>query len=200
MRTEYAYIRSYISELHAKHATDIDLFVHVGMANGWDFVSVERRAFRQGFSSDWWGGSPETGGSEYYMIPDDKGQTVLDAGDCPWEKVPLGLGTGVDVDEVVGGANERLDVIALGEGRGKKRVVVEPHHEAGTYCCGYTYYESLANKWVKGTKGQVLFCHVPGEMDQESLEAGRDAIVSVIAAAVELLVKKETKAVESKPI
>lgn len=182
------------------------------MANGWDFVSVERRAFRQGFSSDWWGGGSSAGSRKevkaYYTMPDNSGQTVQDAGACPWEDVPLGLGTEVDVDGVVEGANERLESLDRGEetqeeeegkGRGKK-VVVKPHHEAGSYCCGFLYYESLANRWVKGTRGQVMFCHVPGETDKKSLEGARDAIVAIIASAAELLVKEKMAIGESEPV
>ncbi|GAB7347138.1 hypothetical protein MBLNU459_g3261t1 [Dothideomycetes sp. NU459] len=208
VKTEYAYIRQYTKQLHAtsqqQQQQTVDLYLHIGMANGWDHVTVERRAYKQGFSSDWWGGgsssSSSAGTREYYTTADNAGKTARDAGACPWgADVPVGLATGVDVDAIVAGANASLSAAdgvqsdgAGVEGQGKPApppppLQVKPHHEAGSYCCGFIFYESLANRLVQGTRGEVMFCHVPGEFDQESLERGRDAIVAVIAAAVERL-------------
>lgn len=139
MRVEYAHIRSYTSALHTAHASDVDLIVHVGMADGWDFVSMERRAYKQGFTSCWGG---RGGFGKYYVIKDAAGKNINDTGECPWgEDVPVGLCTGLDVDGVVEGAKgllERCESVSSRE--------IKAHEDAGTYCCGFIYYESLANK------------------------------------------------------
>lgn len=73
------------------------------------------------------------------MIKDAAGKTVQDAGPNPWgEEVPIGLGTGLNVDDVVENAGK---VLKTAFGRD-----VRAHEDAGTYCCGFIYYESLANK------------------------------------------------------
>lgn len=73
------------------------------------------------------------------MIKDVEGKTVEDSGPNPWgEEVPMGLCTGLDIDNVVEGASK---VLKTSFGRD-----VRAHEDAGTYCCGFIYYESLANK------------------------------------------------------
>ena len=173
----------------------MDLFLHIGMANGWDHVTVEARAYKQGFSSSWWGPGAAKG---YYMGADAKGQTVLDAPACPWGiNVPTGLATDLDVAGVVDGANTRLGSDGAGAA-GSANVVasfgVRPHHDAGDYCCGFLYYESLASRYVKGTRGRVVFCHIPGETDDESLQKARNSILAVIGTAVEKVLENRTTA------
>lgn len=62
--------------------------MHLGEARGWDFVSLERVAYKQGMSSTWWGRGEEV---EYYTMPDNAGLTIGDVGPCPWGGVPMGL-------------------------------------------------------------------------------------------------------------
>lgn len=145
------------------------------------------------------------------MLEDVNGETVLDAGKKPWgEDVPWGLGTGLDVDGkglnidgIAESANKVLTTRGVdgevvesedGKEREEERVLlVKPHHEAGAYGCGFMTYESLANRFVKGTKGHVLFCHVPGDIDKPSLEQARNALVAIIGVAVENLLKERER-------
>lgn len=183
VKTEYAYIRQYAKDLHEKHADDIDLYLHIGQADGWDHVTVERRAYKQGFSSTWWGPSGEKG---YYMIKDNAGKTIEHEPN-PWgDNVPIGLGTALFVDRIVVGANKTQQAAAKPHPN-PKPLEVKPHHEAGNYGCGFIYYESLANRYVKGRSANVLFCHVPGETDKESVSRARDAIEAIVVAAVEVI-------------
>lgn len=165
----------------------VDIFVHVGMADGWDFVSIERGAYKQGFSSSWW--SPRESKLGYYMIPDNEGKTVLSTGPCPWVSTPMGLSTGFEVDSLVGAVKSRLQhrrdtVRALAEQPAHMTIPVAAHSEPGSYLCGFLYYESLANSWVRGRDANVLFCHVPGYQDDASLAQGKDALIAIIQEAV----------------
>jgi len=86
------------------------------------------------------------------------------------------------ISEAVQGANAapgKLDFKATG-----KRLEVKPHMEPGHIGCGYTYYESMANRYVQGRRRNVLFCHVPGGVDEASIELSRDALLAVIGAAI----------------
>jgi hypothetical protein len=90
------------------------------------------------------------------MIKDAEGKTVEDAGPNPWgEEVPMGLGTGFDVDELVENASK---VLKTAFGRD-----VRAHEDAGTYCCGFIYYESLANK-VKFSQSPFSFVSIPSSL------------------------------------
>lgn len=224
---EYAEVRSYVAELydqnfgtiaeklrkqpvhkldptisdeavkeHVSSKKPVDLIVHLGMADGWDFISVERSAYKQGFSSSWWG--PLESKMGYYMIPDNAGRTILNAGPCPWLTTPMGLQTAFDVDNLVANANMRLHQYSsiadplTGVSR-SKHIPVKAHAEPGSYCCGFIYYESLAHCWIREKDPDVLFCHVPGYKDDGSLRDARDAIIAVIKEAVtQLLARKES--------
>lgn len=168
------------------------------MADGWDYVSIERRAYKQGFSSTFWGKREE---KAYYMLEDVAGKTVLDAPPCPWSDVPMGLSTDLDVDAIVAAANKRLQSPAESAqtsdpSKGKPanpHLQIKPHHEPGSYCCGFMYYESLANRFVNGTKGYVLFCHVPGDTNDASLEKAKESILAIVGGAVEEILRSEGK-------
>lgn len=67
---------------------------------------------------------------------------------------------------------------------------VQGHHEAGPYCCGFIYYESLANRYVNNAKAEVLFCHVPGETDAASVEKAKDAVLAIVQSAVREMLRK----------
>lgn len=202
-KTEYAYIRQSMKELHKKYDKDAILFVHLGQAAGWDFCSIERVAYKQGMTSTWWTGREQKG---YYMIPDDKGETITDAGPCPWNDVPMGLQTALDVDAVVEGAREIQAVRHTFQSGSKhdtkdtevasvstKPLPVKAHSEGGPYCCGFIHYESLGNCYVNHVKPNVLFCHIPGELDQTSLERAKDAVLAVIVSAVNEILRPQRK-------
>ncbi|PSK34585.1 hypothetical protein B9Z65_8911 [Elsinoe australis] len=188
VKTEYKFIREYCEKLHMENDDAIDLFLHVGMAYGWDFVSVERCAYKEVMTSSWaknW--KTRTG---YYTTPDDSGKTVKDLGPCPWDDLPIGLSPCLDIDATIDGARLALQTKhAFGKQKETVPIVIKQHEEAGTYCCGFIYYESMAQRIKKGKKPNVLFCHVPGETDQLTLERARDAIVAVIASAANQLMQ-----------
>lgn len=192
VNTEYGYIRKYLKELHGQTASEgaaINLYLHVGMAGPWDEVWVERAAYRQDFSSSW--ATNYTRSHSYYTVPDEIGQTVKDIGPCPWiPDVPIGLAPNIDIDDLVKGAKAVQDCndefFSTNKGD-VKPIEIKPHDEAGTYCCGFTFYESMANRYKKKEKINVLFCHIPWNLDHVNLERARDAIVAIIVSAANQL-------------
>ncbi|MCJ1379246.1 hypothetical protein MMC17_002346 [Xylographa soralifera] len=226
IRVEYAYIRQYIQKLYDEYEDTVHLMLHLGMADGWDFYTVERFAYQEGFTSSW-SGAARTGKGYYCQLEDEAGKTAEDIteaeGKGMWLNMPMGLGPSLDVDGV---AKKSMEILKLGEKETNlavhesstgcvdhtasqntrpdltpiKSANVVPHHEAGSYCCGFIYYESLATSLKRRKrKTNVLFSHVPGESDERSLQTGRDAVLAVIGAASELMItvafvptKKET--------
>lgn len=201
VRVDYDYIRQFCRRLHGNakdeqilgdhddgiakpHPDAIDLYLHIGMANGMDYVTVERQAYRQDFSSTWWDRWQRPSGRLYYTSPDETGKTVDDAGPCPWfdAKVPIGLAPDFDIDTIVGSAKKLLTAGVPFRRDKREPIELKSHIEAGNYGCGFIYYESLANRFVQQKRKNVLFCHVPGELDKVSLEKARDAIVAVIVS------------------
>jgi len=64
-------------------------------------------------------------------------------------------------------------------------------HDAGHYLCDFIYYTSLLEYWRREPKGMargerpVVFLHVPGQADEESLGRGRQVAIGLIRALIE---------------
>lgn len=191
VKSEYAYIRSYIQSLHAssQETNKLDAVIHLGMADGWEWYTVEERAFQEGMTSTWWGLREEQEG--YYMVLDDNGETVRDIkgeNEGMWEGMPVGLGARFDVERVAREARSAVNSEDLNKYKTtakeeeKLRVQIVPHFEAGNYCCGFIFYESLATCVRRRLDTKIAFCHVPGWRDEERLERGAAVVCAVIGA------------------
>jgi len=78
VKTEYAYIRSFVQKLWDEYEDQVDLVIHLGMADGWEHYTIEQYGYNEKFTSTWWSEREEKEG--YYLILDDKGETVRDIG------------------------------------------------------------------------------------------------------------------------
>lgn len=186
--SEYAQIRRFVQKLWDEHGQDLDLVLHLGMADGWEWFTIERYAFKEGFSSDF---DTSLGLKKgYYTMLDDAGKTVEDItkeeGKGIWDALPFGLAPNIDVDRAVQEVkillnNEYDDMVAISVSKRNPDVIA--HHEAGAYCCGFIYYESLASCKVRNLDTKVIFTHVPGWRDKERLAKGADAVCAIIGSA-----------------
>lgn len=188
VKTEYAYIRSFIQGLYDEF-TDaetgecaLDAVVHLGMAEGFTSYTVEERAFNEKMSSNWWPGLVGQS-TRYYCVPDDAGRTAADItkdeGKGRWRDAPMGLSANFNVSEVTKDAV--CAVNSLG-GEEKKKVSIVPHFEAGPMGCGFIFYESLATCHTRKLSTKVAFSHVPSWKDEMSLQRGADAVCAIIGA------------------
>ncbi|KUI70458.1 hypothetical protein VM1G_06002 [Cytospora mali] len=186
VKTEYAYIRSFIQGLYDEFTAGetgkcaLDVVVHLGMADGFKSYTVEERAFNEKMSSDWWEAMLGQD-TKYYRFIDDAGRTVEDItegeGRDLWADEPTGLAANFKVAEVVKDAG--LAVNSMGE---KKQVSIVPHFEAGPMGCGFILYESLATCRRRKLGTKVVFSHLPSWKDVPNLQRGADAICAIIGA------------------
>ncbi|KAI1840709.1 hypothetical protein JX266_013116 [Neoarthrinium moseri] len=214
VRSEYRYVRAFCRDLHQKHADDVDVFIHLGEARGWTWLTLERAAYKQGMSSNWWSAAEQ---SEYYTAADDVGQTIKDLEPCPWVRLPMGLRSALDIDAVADGASailksryqferagvcdDRLDpraddanaVVSDSGVQRRSPIDIRPHDEGGPYLCGFLNYESLANRYAKRRELNVLFCHIPGEADPANLSRTRDGILAITVAAANEVGRRRKK-------
>ncbi|KAL3422609.1 pyroglutamyl peptidase type [Phlyctema vagabunda] len=171
VKTEYGYARAYIEQLWREHGNSVDLILHLGMADGWEWYSIEKSGWKEGTVKPFDGGPPV----EYYLMPDDVGDTVKDLpGPSPWsDRVPeqLRTGPGLDVDALAEHVKR-----ALNRDRSGDQVQVIAHADAGNYLCGFVTYESLARALVGRYRAKSLFCHIPGWKDEGRLKTGRDFV------------------------
>jgi pyroglutamyl-peptidase len=183
VKTEYGFARKYCKELWERYGNSVDLILHLGMADGWEFYSIERSGWKQGtVKSVDIGNGRETEPLEYYVLPDDIGQTIKDIpGPNPWGKdVPdqLWAGPGFDVDQIARDVQKKFNT-KLGR-KGQEAIEVLPHPDAGNYLCGFMTYESSAQAFVNRYSAKSVFCHVPGWRDAKRLGIGRDFVCSLI--------------------
>ncbi|KAL9082779.1 MAG: hypothetical protein Q9159_006192 [Coniocarpon cinnabarinum] len=185
---EMGVIRKRLQELHVEHGGKVDLWVHLGRGP-WEFVTCERLAFRQDFSSSWLNDEAQ---KAYYLGRDNVGQNAHDLGPCPWTEVPIGLNTEMDVGSIVPDAAKRLSEYCELSGSLKTPLEVRSHLEAGPGGCGFCFYESMANCFALGRRRNVLFVHMPRHTDAGSLSQARDAVLAVIGASIATLVRRQT--------
>ena len=195
--SEYAQIRRFVREMWDEHGQELDLVLHLGMADGWEWFTIEGYAFKEGFTSDFDSSTRHQEG--YYHILDDAGKTVSDItkseGKGVWDALPVGLAPNINVDQAVQDATRLLkkeDADRTSVPASERNPDVIAHHEAGDYCCGFIYYESLANCKTRGVDTRVVFTHVPGWRDSKRLEGGSHAVCAIIGSVCLQISKQET--------
>jgi pyroglutamyl-peptidase len=74
VKSEYAFVRSYCRDLWEEHGNDMDLILHLGMADGWEsVVLIEKSAWKEGAVKSVDTGSGNSPMVGYYIMPDDIG-------------------------------------------------------------------------------------------------------------------------------
>jgi len=167
VRVSYNTVYSLVPKLWAQYPK-IDFMVHIGMAAGRDYYSVERRGHRDG-----------------YDLRDVDGRLLSDYGlEDAWkeEKCPVDIETDVDMDDVWWKWKTAMP-----------GVDVRPSEDAGRYLCDFIYYCSLSHLWKKKEPRRVVFFHVPVDSDGVAVEKGKDVAVELIRALVESHVSKQAE-------
>jgi pyroglutamyl-peptidase len=182
VKTEYGFVRKYCEELWKSYGNSVDLVLHLGMADGWTWYSIERSAWKEGTVKGVDNGNGIEGEPlKYYILPDNIDQTSKDIAPCPWtERVPdqLWAGPSLDIDQVAKDVEQNLNANVTESD--KQYIEVRSHPDAGNYLCGFISYESFAQAFVNKFSAKSIFCHVPSWKDEKRLEIGRDFVCSLI--------------------
>lgn len=156
-----------------------DIVLHIGLAAGRNFYTLERGAHGRGY-----GAIPDVDGDRF---PDD----VADA-KFPPELFPPVLTTSLDAGDVLGRWRANLGYAAADEDdevkkRRERLPDVRLSPDAGNFLCGFIYYNSLAHYFsLKEDERPVAFLHVPDlSQSEEQLAVGRKVAVALIMALVE---------------
>lgn len=172
IRVSYETVSTTVPKLIAQH--DPDYIMHIGMAGGRDYYTLETLARRDG-----------------YRIKDVDNQEGLSEGEAEWRKdgLPETIWTGWDEDDVL--ARWRGDVARTCPG--DERAVVRLSRDAGKFLCEFILYTSLAYRTVDARRGdeaalektgKAAFLHVPGGIDEDSILRGRNVAEAAIRAFV----------------
>ena len=165
-----------------RYGNEVDLIIHLGMADGWEWYTLEQSAWKEGTIKKVDTGFGYTDETEYYIMPDDTGKTIKDLGPCPWnDDVPKQLFTleGLDINDLAQSTQAALNKHNFG-----KEIEVRTHPDPGNYLCGFVAYESLAQAFTNEYTAKVLYCHVPGWRDEESLKNGKKFVCNLISQIV----------------
>jgi len=154
----------------------IDYLIHIGMATGRKWYSIERKGHRDGYDmKDVDGEVCEDGGRE--KVEEEAKDVEENANSRTakwlWEGLPAEIETSIDVDDVW-----------------KRWRISLPNHDlrisndAGRYLCDFIYYSSLAELTKRDEKRRVLFLHVPLEADKEAISNGVQVTCELIRGIV----------------
>lgn len=182
----YPFVANHLTGLIETY--DPDYILHIGMAGGREYYTLETLAHRDG-----------------YRIRDIDGRDGYRAGEERWkaEGLPgvLEVGWGLRDVERRWRAELGLDaapegVLYGGEGRartvGGEEAKVRLSTDAGHFLCDFTIFESLSRRWLAARRdpragervGKVAFLHVPGDTTGAGVARG----IRVTEAAIRALV------------
>ncbi|KIW02748.1 uncharacterized protein PV09_05820 [Verruconis gallopava] len=149
-------------------STDYDIILHIGLAAGRKFFTMERQSQRE----------------PYWEKKDVKGEVFsreMTEKLWPNMKFPMVLKPTFDCGDVWLRWRANVD----------KRLDVRPSDDPGNYLCGFIYYYSMAWFWARASKERpVMFLHVPDLPTEELVEGGREVTIGLIRALVESREKK----------
>lgn len=139
-----------------------DIVLHIGLAAGRTFYTLERGAHRTGY-----GVIPDVDGKRF---PDDLAKQQ-------WPNLPPILKTGFKAEDVW--RRWRSNLL-------NPDVDVRPSEDAGNFMCGFIYYTSMAQFYKeKDDERPVMFLHVPDLPTKEDMEQGREVTCALIRALVD---------------
>lgn len=182
IRVCYETVRELVPQLHESHCENVDLVLHIGMASGRKFYTLEEIGHRDGYHKN-----KDLDGK---ALPEDDG--LLRFADCPQD-----MTTSLDYAAVLG--RWRMILRGLPEDFPGSGADCRSSSDAGHYLCDYIYFNSLA--WYGRRSGNlvdgmasdrpVLFLHVPAESDEQTLANGKVVALALIEAmAEEMYVRK----------
>lgn len=184
IRVCYESVRELVPKLHESYIDSVDLVLHIGMASGREYYTVEEMGHRDGYYK-----SKDLDGK---TLPEDDG--LLRFADCP-----VNMTSSLDYAAVL--RRWQSIVVGLPENSPGFGADCRPSNDAGNYLCDYIYFNSLA--WYGRQSGSltggmasdrpVLFLHVPADSDEQALAKGTDVAVALIEAMVEELCLSRAK-------
>ena len=129
--TSYRFVRENFPALWAKYGNSVDLILHLGIADGWQYITCERGAWKEGTTRPGPAVNPGLPGirgsyqdrdhewpvTTYGMTEDQDMKTVedLDPDQHPWATFPSRLlVTGYDIDSTVDDTNAIINKVVNG--------------------------------------------------------------------------------------
>lgn len=182
VRVAYDDVRELVPKMHDAYAGTVDLVLHIGMASGRTFYSMERYGHRDDYSKN-----KDLDGK---MPLPDEGKTTFS--DCPSR-----MTTSLSYDDILVNWQRGLSETP-GDNPGHD-ADARASEDAGHYLCDYIYFNSLAyfgrkHGSMEGGRNSdrpVLFLHVPAESDEGAIDRGREVTIALIRAMADSFSKAQ---------
>ncbi|KAF2835856.1 peptidase C15, pyroglutamyl peptidase I-like protein [Patellaria atrata CBS 101060] len=142
----------------------IDIVLHIGLAAGIDYYTIERLARREGYDDE---GRCDVDGKSFTRKDSRK----------VWYDCPDYLTTGFDYADVWRRWRSNCP---------DPKLDLQPSDDAGLYLCEFIYFTSLSYFWRQGvTDRPVMFLHVPDLPGEKDIAEGREVAIALIRALVD---------------
>lgn len=163
IKVAYHTVTTLIPKLLQRNDPKPDIILHLGLAAGRHYYSLERQSCR----------------GPYTKKRDVDGHVCSpEENKAMWGTCPNVLKPTFNCDDVWHRWQQHLQ---LDEGTDTK-----PSDDPGNFICAFTYYASMAWFWKRGAEERpVMFLHVPDCPTEEDVEVGRQVTVGLIRALVE---------------
>jgi len=161
VRVAYRTVRPLVPKLW--EGRKIDYMIHIGMASGRKYYSVERRGHRDGYAMR--------------DVDDEllEGTEKREAGELwAWEGLPEEILSDTNIDDIWRRWRAALP-----------SADIRVSEDAGRYLCDFIYYSSLSYLLKKEEEKRVVFLHVPVEADEAALKTGVEVTIELIRALVQ---------------
>jgi len=157
----------------------IDYCVHIGMASGRRFYSVERRGHRNGYGME----------DVDNELLGDHARKKIEGDERIWHGLPEILLSDADVDDVWRRWRIALPVRLFCQwgdcANCWQSTDVRISEDAGRYLCDFIYYSSMAHLTKKQEKRRVVFLHVPVDSNTDAIKTGTEVTLELIRALVQ---------------
>ena len=142
---------------------DFDMVLHIGLAAGRKFFTMERQSMRE----------------PYWQKEDVIGQIFS-------KEATEKLWPSSEFPDVLRPALDCNDIWRRWRDHVSPHLDVRPSDDPGNYLCGFIYYYTMAWYWRRQSKERpVMFLHVPDLPSEEQVAGGREVAIGLIRAMVE---------------
>ncbi|KAH8884533.1 putative pyroglutamyl peptidase type I [Thozetella sp. PMI_491] len=149
----------------------IDIAVHIGMAGPELEWQLERRGHRDGYAL-------KDVDGEFLR---DQNRKLKEGKNWVWDGVPAELLTDVNVE----------DVFARWKKYSPDDLDIKISEDAGRFLCDFIYFSSLAHLYKAEQKRNVVFLHVPANVEPENIARGKDLVLQLIRSLAESEVRRQ---------
>lgn len=143
----------------------IDYMVHIGMAGPELHWQIERRGHRDGYAL-------KDVDGEFLR---DQNRKLKEGKDWVWDGAPAELLSDLNIDAI----HKKWTAYSPND------LDIRVSEDAGRFLCDFIYFSSLAHLYKSDQRRNVVFLHVPANVEPEQLGKGKELTLQLIRSIIE---------------